>query len=83
MPDIKRTCMHCGEEGGIGDRELRPYGPGGRDVCAGCVFNGPADRLKQAEEELGKRLMGTGPLILDNREQVGPRPMLKPGGPKQ
>lgn len=72
---MKRTCMHCGRPGGVGDRELRPYGPGGRDVCAGCVFDGPPERLKQAEQEMSKRLFTSEPLLLDEREQVGPRPM--------
>ena len=74
-----RTCMYCGRPGGIGKRELRPYGPGGRDVCAGCVFDGPPERMKQAELELGQRLMTSEPLILDAREQVGPRPKKSKG----
>jgi len=41
-------------------------------VCAECTFNGPPERLKQAERELGKRLLRPGDLILDHREQVGP-----------
>jgi hypothetical protein len=71
----KRTCMHCGQPGGTGKRELRPYGPGGRDVCAGCTFDGPPERLKTAEKELGKQLLPAEPLVLDTSEQVGPRPM--------
>ena len=73
--DPSRKCMHCDKPGGVGKRELRPYGPGGRDVCAGCVFDGPPERLKQAEQEIGKRLLTAEPLLLDEREQVGPRPM--------
>lgn len=74
-----RYCIHCLQPGGIGPRELRPYGPGGRDVCAECTFNGPPERLKQAEQELGKRLMTSGDLVLDAREQVGPRPRSSKG----
>ena len=73
----ERTCHHCSRPGGTGPRELRPYGPGGVDVCAECTFNGPPERLKQAEQELGKRLLTPGMLILDSEEQVGPRPINK------
>lgn len=67
--------MHCGRPGGVGPRELRPYGPGGKDVCAECTFNGPPARLEEAAKELGKRLLERGALLLDDREQVGPRPL--------
>jgi hypothetical protein len=70
----ERRCVHCKRPGGNGPRELRPYGPGGRDVCAECTFNGPQERLKQAERELGKRLLTSEPLLLDSREEAGPRP---------
>ena len=68
-----RYCMHCLRPSGAGKRELRPYGPGGRDVCAGCVFDGPPERLHQAEVELGKRMLTAEPLLLVGHEQVGPR----------
>jgi hypothetical protein len=71
--------MHCLQQGGTGPRELRPYGPGGRDVCAECTFKGPPERLKQAEQALAAQLMPNEPLILDPREQVGPR-RVKPIG---
>lgn len=74
-----RTCMYCGLPGGKGPRELRPYGPGGRDVCAECVFNGPPQRKEEAERQLGMRLMHSGTLLLDPSEQVGPRPLVKKG----
>ena len=70
-----RTCVHCGQPGGVGPRELRPYGPGGKDVCAECTFNGPPARLKEAEKQLGARLLEPGTLLLDTRDQVGPRPL--------
>jgi hypothetical protein len=31
-------CVYCKRPDGKGKRELRPYGPGGSWVCAGCVF---------------------------------------------
>jgi hypothetical protein len=74
-----RYCMYCLRLGGIGKRELRPYGPGGRDVCAGCVFDGPPERLKEAEAQLGARLLTSEPLLLDVTEQVGPRPYRSKG----
>lgn len=70
----ERSCMHCGRAGGEGPRELRPYGPGGKDVCAECVFDGPPEREELARKHLGQRLLYPGTLILDAREQVGPRP---------
>ena len=71
----ERRCMHCG----AGARELRPYGPGGRDVCAECTFNGPPERLATATKELGIRLLTDEPLLLDEREQIGPRPLRAKG----
>lgn len=68
-----RYCMHCNRPGGVGPRELRPYGPGGRDVCAECTFKGPPERLEESERQLGARLLTGETLLLDNREQVGPR----------
>lgn len=76
---MARTCMHCGRPGGPGRRELRPYGPGGKDVCAECTFDGPPSRLAEAEKQLGKRLMTSEPLLLDSREQIGPRPLKSKG----
>lgn len=76
----RRTCMHCKLPGGVGPRELRPYGPGGRDVCAECTFKGPPERLATAKAGLSKRLLATEPLLLDASEQVGPRPLKRKGG---
>ena len=34
-----RVCYRCKQPGErVGKRELRPYGPGGADICAGCMF---------------------------------------------
>lgn len=30
------TCHWCGQEGGTGPAELRPYGPDGADICFDC-----------------------------------------------
>jgi hypothetical protein len=75
MQKCSRYCMHCLRSGGRGDRELRPYGPDGRDVCAECTFNGPPVRLKEAERQLGARMLTSEPLLLDTNEQIGPRPL--------
>lgn len=75
----ERTCIHCGRPGGKGPRELRPYGPNGADVCAECTFHGPPERVKEAEHQLGKRLMQPGPLVLAPEDQIGPVPVKKAG----
>jgi len=77
----KRTCYKCHRIGGAGPRELRPYGPGGQDLCAGCMFgedgNKPDPEVEEeAKRQFTKRLLAPGPLFLDSTEQVGPRPLL-------
>jgi hypothetical protein len=67
------TCLHCGQPGGAGARELRPYGPNGEDVCAGCTFGDgtPAERRATAVRAFAKQLAAAGPLaVLSDR---GPR----------
>jgi hypothetical protein len=71
----ERACIHCGLSGGVGPRELRPYGPNGSDVCAKCAFEGPPERLKEAERQLAARLCCSEPLVLVVEEQTGPRPI--------
>lgn len=71
---VTRTCMHCKRPGGTGARELRPYGPGGQDVCAECVLDGPPEREQEAKKHLAARLLHPGPSLLDAEEEVGPRP---------
>jgi hypothetical protein len=67
--------MHCKRPGGTGPRELRPYGPGGQDVCAECTLCGPPEREREAKRQLTKALSRPGPLLLDPSEEVGPRPL--------
>ncbi len=71
---MERTCIHCGQPGGTGKRELRPYGPNGADVCAGCVLGNP-EREQVARKRLDLSLAAAGTLLLDPNEQAGPRPM--------
>lgn len=69
----KRHCIHCGSS----KRELRPYGPRGADVCFPCVMgdDAPVERKRTAECVLASRLLHQGALLLDSREEVGPRPL--------
>ena len=62
-----RTCYKCG----TGDRELRPYGPGGVDVCYSCAMS-TTDGIAAAEEQLGKLLDAAPNLELGPQ---GPRPV--------
>lgn len=77
---MKRHCYKCKQPGGGGKRELRPYGPNGADVCAGCVFgndeSGPDQALlEQAKKQLAKQvaMAGSRVLVLGAGEQAGPR----------
>lgn len=79
---ISRFCSVCKKPGGTGKRELRPYGLNGADLCAGCVF-GEDDKkpnqklLNQAKNQMEQQIAmaGSQTLILDTREQIGPRPL--------
>jgi hypothetical protein len=76
-----RKCHYCKRPGGKGPRELRPYGPGGADVCAECAIgvNATPERTRTAEKMFREKLSQKGPLVLDSRERVGPRRMGKRG----
>lgn len=47
------TCHWCGPT----ERELRPYGPGGSDICYPCMMADPA-REKAASQNFGALLEG-------------------------
>lgn len=67
---IVRACCHCGSE----DAELRPYGPGGRDVCFDCAMGTP-ERKAQTERAYSRQLGMAGPVaLIDARDEVGPVP---------
>lgn len=71
-----RSCYHCKQSNGPGPRELRPYGPGGADVCAECVFNGPPERRREAERQFTNKLGAAGDFALlteDGPKRIGPR----------
>jgi len=67
-----KTCYYCGSTG----KELRPYGPGGSDVCFPCAMETP-EREAEAKSifgvltdmtgSLGVTLIGTeqGPINVD------------------
>lgn len=75
-----RSCYQCKRPGGVGKRELRPYGPNGSDICAGCVFGEEGSEanqelLGQARSQLQRQLGNAGEsvIVLDAANQVGPR----------
>lgn len=77
---VDRVCYKCKRGNGKGARELRPYGPNGQDICAGCVFgedgNSPNPEAEnEAKRQLTKRVMSPGPHVLD--PDVGPIPLRK------
>lgn len=63
-------CYVCGCENGTGDNELRPYGPNGSPICAGCCFGNP-ERKKEAIKQLN--------IILDTCEELGVLPVIGDG----
>lgn len=69
----ERRCIHCGSS----ERELRPYGPNGADVCFPCVMgdDAPVERKRTAEGVFASRLLHPSNLLLDSREEAGPRPL--------
>ena len=72
----ERRCYYCRQLGGNGARELRPYGPGGADVCAGCVLGAgaPPEREEQARSRFAVQLGMAGRIaVIDPSEQAGPR----------
>ena len=77
----ERTCHYCGKgENFPADpkSELRPYGPGGADVCYGCATATP-EREQQAKGNFmvqleANEILGDGITVLTNR---GPEPNVK------
>lgn len=72
-----RVCIYCGKPNGPGVRELRPYGPGGSDVCAGCIVGEGGQREKAAKKEFARQLRestpeGSGVVSLT---ESGPEPL--------
>lgn len=66
------SCHYCGPT----DRELRPYGPGGTDVCFPCATATP-EREQSAKNAFGTLLDGaevisSGPVMIGSDE--GPIP---------
>lgn len=55
-------CFYCGDE----NAELRPYGPGGANVCAPCVMgtDAPPERRAQAERQFAAALASAGPVAV-------------------
>lgn len=76
---IARSCCHCGSK----DEELRPYGPGGRDVCFGCAMSSP-ERKAQTERAFSRQLGMAGPVaLIDPEDEAGPVPLDMSRGPME
>ncbi len=58
-----RVCGQCGADDGPGERELRPYGPGGSLICFGCA-TGTSEAEEQARQEFQGRLDDAGPVAI-------------------
>ena len=71
--DETPSCHYCGPT----DRELRPYGPGGSDVCFPCATATP-EREAAAQSAFGALLDGAEAIsatgVVAIGEQSGPRP---------
>ena len=74
----KSKCCVCGkeEDESIGEDgfvkvELRPYGPGGQDICFDCAMS-PRHK-KQTERQFDALLAGCGPAVVLTKD--GPLPL--------
>ena len=68
---MDRACCFCGTT-----KDIRPYGPGGKDMCFKCMKD-PAhpEREREAKQRfLGQLSMSGDVAVLDDANQVGPRP---------
>lgn len=66
-----KTCHYCG----CADKETRPYGPGGSDVCFPCATETP-EREQAAERAFGALIEGTAvlsPIVAIGTDE-GPQP---------
>lgn len=62
-------CVHCGKGG-----DLRPYGPGGANVCFPCAMETP-ERKQEAEDQFAECLGAAGPVAV--LADVGPLPYVQ------
>lgn len=67
-----RTCHYCGPT----REELRPYGPGGSDICYPCMKATP-DRERAAEGAFGALLDAAGSMspVVAIGSDIGPQPV--------
>ncbi len=77
-------CFYCGvtvEELSAEGREMRPYGPGGSNVCNPCVRSDPA-RMRAAQAVYGALLYAAASASPDDTAVVGtpegPQPFVRP-----
>jgi len=68
-----RRCCYCGCENREGDKELRPYGPNGADICFGCMMESP-EREEEATRQFAMQLDACGDVAIIGTS-VGPYPL--------
>jgi hypothetical protein len=75
---VSGTCHYCGPT----ERELRPYGPGGEDICYPCMKESP-EREEAAQNAFGA-ITGAasvlGPVIIGTTDDVAKFKELMDGG---
>lgn len=64
----ERRCYKCGAT----DKDLRPYGENGQDVCFSCAMGTPEDQ-RIAEQQFGVQFRAAGPQALVGLN-IGPVP---------
>jgi hypothetical protein len=69
-----KRCYVCKREDGADDREIRPYGEDGQDICFGCMTSDPA-RETEGHRQIQKHLAAKGPLLIDANGP--PRPLTR------
>jgi len=79
-----RFCYLCKQVEGPGPRELRPYGAGGRLVCAGCVMGEPSKPPdpEAAAEAKQRFAAAVDAASAEVRQRPGTKVILTKDGPK-
>ena len=90
MPEVERRCCVCqrAEDHTLNERrkytvELRPYGPGGADICVECAFATPEqqEQTKQAFSAMLQASEAASPLgtaVIGHGHDRGPDPLVIP-----
>lgn len=72
---MKEKCGTCERPNGLGKRELRPYGPGGTNICFECATSTPKANA-EAKRQFGAKLKEAGPRSFLTED--GPLPFVIP-----